>query len=954
MPIATRGAIVVDRRRTTEETRMNMVNRSIMACLGSLAVVATLLLACSSPADAALVTPGFSTFEATPTTTVAGGHPNITLVTNVNAESFECTGSCLDYRVFKYHWPTGFIGNPHVAPKCSLTEFNEASCPVESQIGTTSVYFGEGEEGFMMPLFNMETRPNQAGQLGFLIPFLGSPTLLDLTSRTDGDYGLDAETSAILRGLGTKRITTELWGVPSDPVNDPRRFIQPLTQTGACYLGILGPEFIGCPPNTPFSSPTYATSNSPEAPFLTNPTTCGVPLTMSGDIEYYGGEVAHGESAYPPTTGCAQASFNPSLTGNPTTLQTDSASGLDTNLRVPQTQSPQTPSPSELRTATITLPEGFSINPNAVDGKVACPEGLSSVGTLFAANCPEFAKVGSLMLDVTALPAPIPGALYLAEPQPGEPYRVLLAADGFATHVKLLGKVDLDPQTGQVRVIFKDLPQSPLQEFSIHVFGSERGLLATPPHCGDYTLESEFVPWNSELTTRKSSSVFTIASGPGGGPCPNGARPFGPALSAGSASNSAGVDSPFSLALTRNDGDQNLAGVRVSTPKGFAATLKGVPYCPEPAIAQLNSTSYEGNTELVRPACPTASQVGVATTGVGAGTHPLYVPGKVYLAGPYKGAPLSLVVSVPAVSGPYDLGTVAVRVAVSVNPVTAQVSATSDPLPQILDGIPLRVRSVLVNLNRPDFAVNPTNCAEFDVGATLTGNEGGTASPSAHYQAANCSDLPYRPKMGLTLSGGVNRRGHPAIHADLTAVRGEANSRSVSVTLPKGELLDNSHIGTVCTRVDFAKNSCPSASLVGRVEVTTPLLDQPLAGNVYLRSSQHDLPDLALDLEGQINVEAIGMVDSVKGRLRTTFEDIPDVPISRISFDLAGGVKGLLQNTTSLCKGVKKATVRLAGQNGARRSIEVKLEAAAACGANARARSKRHAKHRHQTRKAVG
>jgi hypothetical protein len=930
---------------------MNMANRSIFALVASLAtLVALLLVAMSSPAKAALLEPGFSTYQATPSTTLAGGHPNVVLVTNVNTETYECTGECLNYRVFKYHWPTGFIGNPHVAPKCSLTEFNEAACPVESQIGTVSVYFGTGPEGLMVPLFNMETRPNQAGQLGFLVPFIGSPILLDLTSRTDSDYGLDAETSVQLRGLGTSRITTELWGVPADPVNDPLRFVEPLTQTGACYLGIFGPEVIGCPPSESFGAPTYAKSNSPEAPFLTNPTTCGVPLTMTGDVEYYGGAEGHGESAWPATTGCNQASFNPSLTGSPTTLQTDSASGLDTNLRVPQTQSPQTPSPSELRTATVTLPEGFSINPNAADGKIICPEGLSSIGTLFAANCPEFAKVGSLMLDVTALPAPIPGAIYLAEPKPGEPYRVLLAADGFATHVKLLGTVDPDPQTGQISVIFKDLPEAPLQEFSIHVFGSERGLFATPSHCGTYPLESEFVPWNSALTTKTSLSHFRITSGPGGAPCPSGARPLNPTLSAGSASNSAGTHSPFSLTLTRNDGDQNLTGVSVTTPPGFAATLKGVPYCPEAAINQLNTAGYSGVTEQATPACPAASQIGTATTGAGAGNHPLYVPGKVYLAGPYKGAQLSLVVVVPAVSGPYDLGNVAVRVAVTVNTTTAQVTAVSDPLPQILAGVPLRVRSILVNLNRPDFSLNPTNCEQFDVKTTVTGDEGGSAFPSAHYQAANCADLPYKPKLSLKLSGGVNRRGHPAIEATFTAGSGEANTRGVSVALPPGELLDNAHIGTICTRVQFAADSCPAASALGTAVATTPLLDAPLSGKVYLRSSSHELPDLVMDLEGQFDFELAGRIDTAKkGALRTTFEGVPDVPVSSFVLNLAGGSKGLLQNSQSLCGKPRKATVRMTGQNGVVRTTKTKLQASC----SSKAKHKRHSKRRHQTRKAV-
>ena len=282
---------------------MNVAKRSTVALVSLLAALTLLLVAMGGSAKAALVPPDFSQFEATPSTTLAGGHPNVVLFTKVNIEEFGCTGECLHYQTFKYNWPTGFIGNPHVTPKCTLTEFNQASCPVDSQIGTVIVgFFGIG---LMVPLFNMETRPDQAGQLGFIVPFIGSPVLLNLTSRTDSDYGLDAETSAQLRlGLGVEEITTELWGVPADPENDKFRFESPLTGVAACYVGVFGPEIIGCPPGLPYVSPTYAKSTSPEEPFLQNPTTCGVPLAMTGEVIYYNGEIGHGESPWPATTGC--------------------------------------------------------------------------------------------------------------------------------------------------------------------------------------------------------------------------------------------------------------------------------------------------------------------------------------------------------------------------------------------------------------------------------------------------------------------------------------------------------------------------------------------------------------------------------------------------------------------------------------------------------------------------
>jgi hypothetical protein len=384
-------------------------------------------------------------------------------------------------------------------------------------------------------------------------------------------------------------------------------------------------------------------------------------------------------------------------------------------------------------------------------------------------------------------------------------------------------------------------------------------------------------------------------------------------------------------------GTQFLSGLEVTTPPGFSATLKGIPYCPDAAIASLNGPGYTGLSELAASACPVASQVGTAIAGAGAGTRPLYTSGKVYLAGPYKGAPLSLVVVVPAVSGPYDLGNVAVRVALLIDPLTGQVTADSDPLPQILEGVPLRTRLIKVDLNRPDFTLNPTDCDRFSVTARVSGAEGGTATASSPFQAANCARMPYAPKFNLLLSGGVKRLGHPAIHATLTAAPGESNSHLISVTLPPGELLDNSHFGSVCTIPAFNSHSCPAGSLIGHATAASPLLEHPLSGDVYLRSSkEHELPDMAIDLRGQVDLTLVGHIDSVNARLRTRFERVPDLPVSEFALDLLGGSKGLLQNTEGLCGKRKRVTVKMTGQSGARSNSKPLLRST--CGKKGRRR----------------
>jgi hypothetical protein len=362
-----------------------------------------------------------------------------------------------------------------------------------------------------------------------------------------------------------------------------------------------------------------------------------------------------------------------------------------------------------------------------------------------------------------------------------------------------------------------------------------------------------------------------------------------------------------------------------------------VPYCSEAALAHAADPTYSGLLETQSPICPAATQIGTAVAGAGAGTHPLYVPGKVYLAGPYKGAPLSLVVITPAVSGPYDLGNVVVRAALHVDPTSAQISAVSDPLPHILEGVPLRLRTIRVNLDRSDFTLNPTNCTPFSVGAQVSGDQGAVAGLSRHFQVANCGTLPFGPKLALRFSGPTTRAKNPALHATLTARPGEANIASAKVLLPRSELIDNAHIDTVCTRVQFAANACPTGSAIGYAKAETPLLDKPLGGPVYLRSapnSKSGLPDIVAALRGQIEIDLVGHNDSVNEHLRTTFDSVPDAPVSSFTLTLDGGSKGLLESNSNLCSGPQVARQQMTAQNGKRASSNLRVQTP--CGSKGR------------------
>ncbi len=899
-----------------------MAERTRPKFVAAFAVLAIML--CWGLAERASAAQEITQFTTGVSSTQAGGHPDVEYSVDwTSRRGTDLPCNCEDSRILDMHFPTGFIGNPHVVPACSLAEFSLHSCAPESQVGVVSV-----QNAIREATFNLTPHPGEAGLVGFYVPLANTVVFITLHARTDSDYGLDATSSAVYHILPLTQITVHLWGVPADPSHDAARFPggRPEALEDECETypaGCFGP----------------VKSNATPAPYLQNPTTCGVPLTASHTIEYYTGLSVTADSAWPATTGCDELTFNPSLAVTPTTTSADSVSGLDVALKVPQSQSPTAPSPSEIRSVKMTLPEGFSLAANGANGKVACDDSELSLGTEDAAHCPEFAKIGTSMVDSSALPGPIFGSVYIGQPLPGQTYRVFVTADGFATHVKLKGTVDLDPQTGQIVTSFSDLPQSPIQEFQLHFFGSERGIFATPKHCGSYPVVSEFVPWDGALQDQVSTSQIEVDSGPGGSPCPGTPRPFNPTVEAGTADNTAGHFSPLTLQASRADGNQEPTGVTVDTPPGFLASLRGVTYCPEAVISGLRTGAYGGGREeQASPACPASSRIGAARVGAGPGTRPVYVGGNVYFAGPYKGAPVSLVVVIPAVSGPYDLGNVVVRAAIYLDPATANIRTLSDPFPTILQGVPLRARYLQIRLDRPNFTLNPTRCDPFAVTSQAFGDEGAVASISNHFQVANCSSMDYSPSLSLTLTNGLQARGHPAIHAVLTADPGEANSRRVSVALPKGEQLDNAHIGTVCTRPQFAANTCPAGSLIGHAEVTTPLLDGGLSGSVYLRSSGNKLPDIAMDLEGQVDIELAGRVDAPNGRLRASFESVPDAPITSVSFDLFGGKKGLVINSESLCDKPKRATVQMTGQNGDTISADPKLKVA--CGSGAR--RKRH------------
>ncbi len=525
---------------------------------------------------------------------------------------------------------------------------------------------------------------------------------------------------------------------------------------------------------------------------------------------------------------------------------------------------------------------------------------------------------------------PIEGSLYVAKPYEN-PFDslivvyVVIKVPSRGVIVKLSAKVAPDPETGQLVTTFDDIPQiSVASSFGLHFREGARSPLVTPPTCGTYESTATFTSWADLGHPVTLHPSFMIDRGVNGGLCPTGAPPFHPSFTAGTINNNAASYSVAQIRLTRQDGDQDLTKFSTVLPKGLAAKLAGVSRCSDAAIEAAKAKT--GLQERADPSCPANSEIGHVLGGAGVGSVLTYAEGKLYLAGPYNGDPLSVVAIVPAVAGPFDVGTIVTRQALRLNPDTGKGEVDgshSDPLPHILAGIPLKVRDIRAYVDRPDFTFNPTNCDPLAFEATLWGGgsdvfssaDDSPISLSARFQAANCSLLGFKPKLSLKLSGSTHRGGFPALRAVVRPRAGDANIGKAQVTLPRSVFVEQGHFRTVCTRVQFAASQCPPGSVYGHIKAFSPLLDEPLQGPVYLRSSTHELPDLVFALRGIVDLNVVGHIDSVKGQLRSTFSSVPDAPVSKVVLKMQGARKSLIVNSTNLCRATQRAKANLTGQN---------------------------------------
>jgi hypothetical protein len=823
--------------------------------------------------------------------------------------------------------PEGLSVNPEALPQCTVAQLDTQACPPASLVGVNYLTVaGEAPNAENQCKYVVGAGERECAQARValpvynLVPFDGSPSMVGFLTKAGPTFVVGSLSPV------DQHVTFTISDIhppnPANPEEAPPIIESRLVFFSAKETNVFNPTangtYLTMPSNCAGGQVSKLHLDTQGAPFEAEPSELNTSYTTPTGA-----------------TGCANVPFNPEIAvtadggkfvDSPEATTVDVGIPFDANAPIAN---------SYLKVAKVTLPEGMGINPSAGNTITSCSDAQFHYHEAAASECPSASQIGSVEIETPALPnGSITGEVYVGEPlkngpgvfESGEQFRIFINAHStrYGVNVRLEGKVYPNATTGQLTAVVPENPQATFRHFRLHFFGGDNGVLTSAPTCGTNTTTTEFTPWSENPDHNKPTSNTALSSVPGGGTCPAnlGARKFGPSLTAATASTEAGKYSPFKVHIGRNDGEQEIKAINVTLPKGLVGRLAGIPYCGEAELAAAAASS--GKAQLAKASCSSESAIGTATTAAGSGGKPLSLNGTVYLGGPYKGAPLSLAVVTPAVAGPFDLGTVVVRAALNVDPATAQVNAVSDPIPNVFGGVKLDIRSIDLNMNRNQFMVNPTSCA---AGATAGNVNGGGSNPavtsswssaavSAAFQATGCKGLKFAPTLNARISGPTTRAKNPRIRVVVRAKQGQANIARTALNLPHSLFLDQGHIKTVCTRVQLAAQACPSNSIYGYAEASSPLIKQKLKGPVYLVSSKHKLPDLLADLQGQINIQLDGVISSGHGGLKTVFNELPDVPIKSFVLNMRGGKKSLLQNSTNLCKAPQLAILNMKGQNG--------------------------------------
>jgi hypothetical protein len=910
----------------------------------------------TTPIDADTAPFGLSLFdidaatEAGEQATQAGSHPyalTASMAFNVSsretpsagnggAESALANASPKDIEVAL---PPGLVGDPNAVPRCSQQAFLERerlNCPVDTQVGTVKpLFYGTFQSAFF-PVFNIVPPSGQPGELGFSVAGIGHVPLF-FHVRSNGDYGLTAQLDDMPEAGPLQGAILTLWGVPAAPAHNLERegtlgegaqndgeFCKPsvkviggVEEAKGCPSGVAATPFLTLPGSCTAELPVLVQRDSWQNPEPQNPLEPEPP----GRFNEMG--------SLPATTGCEQLSFVPSLSLQPETTQAGAPSGYTVDVHVPQNESPTALATPDLRDASITLPPGAVLSPSVANGLQSCSQQQFGLHSLAPAACPPRSQIGTVTIATPLLSSPLEGHVYVGEPecapctpsdaQQGRLIRLLLEAQGSpqdggyleghgqaGVTAKLEGATSIDQATGQLTATFTQAPQLPFEDLKLTLDGGANAPLANPTSCGAQLLAtSRLTPYSSEAAAQPSSAPFQVT----------GCTPpqFHPSFVAGTTNNQAGASSPLTVTLSRTDQDEDLSAATVRLAPGLLGMLSKVQLCPE---AQVQAD-----------ACSPQSEVGTASIDAGPGANPTFIGGRVYLTGPYEGAPFGLSVVVPAVAGPFDLGTIRVGAKIEVDPRTAALTIVSDPLPQTLDGIPLQLKTIALDIDRAGFALNPTDCRPLEIEGALAGMGGATAAVSSRFQAADCATLPFKPRLSALTHAKTSKAGGAYLHMRLAMGAGGANVAAVKVDLPKQLSTRLRALQSACAAAVFDANAaaCPPASAVGSVTVLTPVLRHALVGPVYLVShGSSALPNIELVLQGEgVTVVVSGQTSITHGITSDVFTSLPDVPISTLGLVLGSGAHSLLAANLpagahrSMCGRRLTMRIALTGQNGA-------------------------------------
>jgi hypothetical protein len=902
--------------------------------------------------------------------TQAGSHPfqlstilnlNQQLETNLNTGEKVASAPAL-LKDLQVKLPVGLVGdtNPDAIPQCSDRDFttiepngNTNGCPNDTAIGVAVVSINEPVSfratHRVVPVFSLAPAPGEPARFGFEV--VKVTVVLDTSVLTGGDYSVVASVKNASQGAQVLGSQLSLWGEPGDESHDQSRgwsclingenaSLENVTHSGCAPAPRLTKAFLSLPTSCAAAWKSTVLADSWLEPGARQ-------ADGSADESDPRWKGADRPSNGPHQEGCDALPFAPSIGVEPETHAASSPSGLTVDVHEPQTSTLELGglAASAVKETIVSLPEGVLLSPSAANGLEGCSTGLAGYtgktefepGTPTntftrqlpsplepGANfCPNGSKVGVVHIKTPDLPNEIEGGVYLAE-QNANPFGSLFAMYIIAQDpvssvtVKLAGEVSLNSSTGQITTSFKNTPQLPFEDLKLELFGGPRASISTPSLCGNYTTNATFVPWSGNPAVSESST-FAITSGADGSGCSN-PLPLTAGLSAGSTNKQAGAFTPFELTLSHRDGDQAPNSLSVHLPPGLAAMLSSVELCPEPQASSGD--------------CPAGSLIGHASATAGLGSQPFTeTGGKVFITGPYNGAPFGLTIVIPTTAGPFDFGNVVTRSSLLVDRNTAAVTINS-VLPTMVNtatyqtGVPVQLKQIHVVVDRPEFQFNPTNCNPMSIEAKLGGSQGGSASASTPFQVANCTSLPFKPTLTASTKGNASKANGAALVIKVLSSPGQANIAKTKLVLPVTLPSRLTTIQKACLDTVFEANpaGCAEGSNIGYATVYTPVLREALSGPAYLVSHGNAaFPDVEFVLSNKEGIELIldGQTDIKKGVTTSTFNAVPDAPVSSFEAVLPEGPHSALTSNVpeskrfSLCGQKLVIPTTITGQNGA-------------------------------------